>query len=135
MNNGMASATDLILRMSYSNGNITSFHTGQQSENVTIKKQSSDLLIAEIGRLSKDSLVTITSEVGCTSNVGKITDDESRLNRGANLGNITNLKCPPVNYFVTAPFDQGTLLRQILILNLLILINFTHSLLEIKYSQ
>ncbi|HYO06696.1 MAG TPA: hypothetical protein VER14_06915 [Phototrophicaceae bacterium] len=108
MNNGRSAATDLILRLSYPNGNITSFHTGLQSENVTIKKQSSDLLIAEIGRLSKDSLVAITSEVGCSFNFGKSSGKEGRLTSGGDLGNLTNLKCPPVNYFVTASFDQGS---------------------------
>ncbi len=111
MNNGRSSATDLILRLSYPNGNITSFNTGLQSENVTIKKQSSGLLIAEIGRLSKDSLVAITSEVVCGSNFGKSSGDESRLASEANVGNLTNLKCPPVNYFVTASFDQGSAFR------------------------
>jgi hypothetical protein len=111
MNNGRSSATDLILRLSYPNGNITSFNTGLQSENVTIKKQSSGLLIAEIGRLSKDSLVAITSEVVCGSNFGKSSGDESRFASGAHLGNLTNLECPPVNYFVTASFDQGSAFR------------------------
>ncbi|HZH38834.1 MAG TPA: hypothetical protein VEX17_02095, partial [Bacillales bacterium] len=108
LNNGRSPATDLILRLYYPNGNISSFQTGLQSENVTIKKQSSDLLIAEIGRLSKDSLVAITSEVGCGTNFGKSSGDESRLTSEASLGNLTNLKCPPVNYFVTASFDQGS---------------------------
>ena len=108
LNNGRSPATDLILRLYYPNGNISSFQTGLQSENVTIKKQSSDLLIAEIGRLSKDSLVAITSEVGCGTYFGKSSGDESRLTSGVSLGNLTNLKCPPVNYFVTASFNQGS---------------------------
>ena len=65
-------------------------------------------MIAEIGRLSKDSLVAITSEVRCGFNFGKISGNESRLTSEANLGNLTNLKCPPVSYFVTASFDQGS---------------------------
>jgi hypothetical protein len=108
INNGKSSATDLILRLSYPNGNITSFHTGLQSENVTIKKPSYNTLVAEIGRLSKDSLATITTEVECSSNFGKISGDDSSLTNGDNMGNLTNLKCPPVNYFVTASFDQGS---------------------------
>jgi hypothetical protein len=109
MNNGKSPATDLTLRLSYPNGNITRFYTGLQSENVTIKQQSSDLLVAEIGRLSKDSLVAITSEVQCGSNLRKVSDDESRIvTSGSDLGNLTNLKCPPVNYFVTASYNQGS---------------------------
>ena len=111
LNNGRSPATDLILRLYYPNGNISSFQTGLQSENVTIKKQSSDLLIAEIGRLSKDSLVAITSEVWCGSNFGKSSGNESRLTREVSLGNLTNLTCPPVNYFVTASFDQGSIFK------------------------
>ncbi len=108
MNNGRSSATDLILRLSYPNGNITSFNTGLQSENVTITRESSDLLMAEIGRLSKDSLVAITSEVVCASSFGESSGDERGLTGEANLGNLANLRCPPVNYFVTASFDQGS---------------------------
>jgi hypothetical protein len=46
--NGKSSATDLILRLSYPNGYITSFYTGLQSENVTIKKPSYNTLVAKM---------------------------------------------------------------------------------------
>jgi hypothetical protein len=59
--------------------------------------------------LSKDSLIAITTEVECNSNFDK-SGDESHLvvGGGVGLGNLTNLKCPPVNYFTTALFNQGS---------------------------
>ncbi|MGN6821402.1 MAG: hypothetical protein ACTHJ7_01280 [Candidatus Nitrosocosmicus sp.] len=109
VNNGRASATNLILGLYYPNGNITNFYTGFQSENVTFKKQSSNLLIAEANRLSKDSIIAITSIIQCNTanNTGK--SSYSRLN--IDLGNTSNLSCPPVNYFVTASYDQGSTFR------------------------
>lgn len=99
VNNGRTSATNLILGLYYPNGNITNFYTGFQSENVTFKKQSSNLLIAEANRLSKDSIIAITSIVQCNST--NITGKSSYSRLNIDLGNTSNLSCPPVNYFVT----------------------------------
>ena len=109
-NNGRISATGVILGLYYPNGNITNFYPGFQSENITIKKQSPNLLIAEAHRLSKDSIIAITTIVQCDSNSNYFVKP-SYLNSSMDLGNITNLKCPPVNYFVTASYDQGSTFR------------------------
>jgi hypothetical protein len=109
VNNGRTSATNLILGLYFPNGNITNFYTGFQSENVTFKKQSSNLLIAQANRLSKDSIIAITTTVQCDFTNNNGTAMYSHLN--IDLGNISNLNCPPVNYFVTASYDQGSTFR------------------------
>ena len=109
-NNGRTSATGVIIGLYYPNGNITNFYPGFQSENITIKKQSSNLLIAEAHRLSKDSIIAITTTVQCNSN-SNYSVKQFYPGSSMDVGNITNLKCPPVNYMVTASYDQGSTFR------------------------
>ncbi len=111
-NNGRTSATNVILGLYYPNGNITNFYPGIQSENITIMKQSPNLIFAKANRLSKDSIIAITTIVQCNSNSNlNYVSKQPYLNSTMDLGNITNLKCPPVNYFVTASYDQGSNFR------------------------
>ncbi len=108
-NNGRSSATRLILQLAYPNGNITNFHTSFQTENVTIKQQSSSLLTAEASRLSKDAIIAIRTVVECKTNA------DTNANKYNNTDSMyfqfnksSYTKCPPVNHIVTASYDQGS---------------------------
>jgi len=106
INNGRSSATNLILRLYYPNGIITNFSSDIQSENVIFNKPSPNLLIADTKRLSKDSIISITTDVACNAHF-KV-KGVSTIGNNIGLGNISNLKCPPVNYFITVSYDQGS---------------------------
>jgi hypothetical protein len=62
-------------------------------------------LIAQANRLAKDSIIDITTIVKCNLN---IKGEDSHLNNDNVNGNLTNLKCPPLNYFVTSSYNQGS---------------------------
>ncbi len=107
INNGRTPATNLIVRLYYPNGMISNFSSNIQSENVVFKKPTPSLLVAETNRLSTDSIISITTNVVCNSDFNKI-KNESILSYNIGLGNITSLNCPPVNYFITDSYDQGS---------------------------
>ena len=61
-------------------------------------------MIAETNRLAKDSIIDITTIVKCNLNFDK---EDSHLNNDSITSNISNQKCPPLNYFVTSSYSQG----------------------------
>ncbi len=107
INNGRTPATNLIIHLYYPNGVIYIFSSNIQSENVNFKRPTPSLLVAETNRLSQDSIISITTNVICNSNYNKI-KNEATLSYNIGLGNITSLKCPPINYFITDSYDQGS---------------------------
>ena len=106
-NHGESAATNLLLSLSYPNGNITDFDISFQSENITITKKTDRLLVAELKRLSTDSSIAITTIVECNANISSNSSITSHIY--SDKPNLISTTCFQLNHYIaTASYDQGS---------------------------
>lgn len=85
-NDGRLAATHVLLTAFYPAANIVNYSSPFHSENMTLLKQKTNLLVAKIDRLAKDATIAINIVT-------------ARMNKGLGYNN---------SYIVSASYDQGS---------------------------